>query len=116
MKLLIDADLVAYRCAASAENADKETACNYADNLIDQFLVECGADNYQCYLTGSTNFRYQVFPEYKAHRAKQEKPRFLQDVRAHLIEVHKAIVSEGCEADDLMGIEQTRLRRIAGLI
>lgn len=108
MKLLIDADLVAYRCAASAENTDAQVACDYATNLIDLCVSELKADSYECFLTGDTNFRYQVFPEYKVHRLKQAKPTHLAAVKDFLIREHGAVVSEGCEADDMMGIAQDK--------
>jgi 5'-3' exonuclease len=106
MKLLLDGDLFAYRCAASAENTEAHIAEGYIDKLLDQCILELGGTEYQFYLTGSNNFRFNVYPEYKANRLDTEKPRHLAAMREYLMTQHNAIMSEGCEADDLMGIAQ----------
>lgn len=59
------------------------------------------------YLTGENNFRYSIFPEYKANRLRTPRPTFLKETRQCLIDNYRTIVSDGCEADDLLGIEQT---------
>lgn len=116
MRLLIDGDLFCYRCAASAENTEAHVAAGYIDKLLDQCILELDATEYQFYLTGENNFRYKIYPEYKANRLDTQKPRHLAAMREYLMTKHNAIMSDGCEADDLMGIEQMRLRRLAGLI
>lgn len=55
------------------------------------------------YLSGESNFRYDIYPEYKANR-KQEKPIWLQDCREYLVTTWGAHVTEGYEADDALGI------------
>ena len=105
MRLLLDGDLFAYRCSASAENESVGIACSRVDLLLDQIITDLNATEYQFYITGSTNFRYQVYPEYKANR-KEDKPRHLEAVRQYMLSTHQATMSEGCEADDLMGIAQ----------
>lgn len=56
------------------------------------------------FLSGSGNFRYAVYPEYKANRLDAKRPKWEKDVREFLKLHWEAVVSEGCEADDLMGI------------
>lgn len=115
MRLLLDGDLFAYRCSASAENENVGIACSRVDLLLDQIITDLNATEYQFYITGPTNFRYQIYPEYKANRSDQSKPKHLADVRNYLLLEHNAIMSDGCEADDLMGIAQcARLECIAG--
>ncbi len=106
MKLLLDGDLFCYRCAASAENTEAHVAEGYIDKLLDQCIEELGATEFQFYLTGSTNFRYQIYPEYKANRLDTAKPRHLKAMQEYVTTRYNAITSDGCEADDLMGIEQ----------
>lgn len=103
---LIDADLVAYRCAASAENDPLEIAIVRANDLINRIVFETNATEYRCFLTGSDNYRYQYNPEYKANRKDLPRPRWLQDVREHLVVAWKASVEDGQEADDALGICQ----------
>lgn len=106
-KLLLDGDLFCYRNAAAAENDPVEHAQNNLELLLDYIVTELGASSFQFYLTGENNFRFNVYPEYKANRNNVPKPRHLAALREYLITKYGAIVSEGCEADDLMGIAQT---------
>lgn len=107
VKLLFDGDLFAYRNAASAENDDVDVAYMRVNSLLHTICTEFNTIDYSIYLTGSDNFRFKVYPEYKANRIGIPKPRHLEDVRQFLIKEYGAIVSEGCEADDLMAINQT---------
>jgi 5'-3' exonuclease len=75
------------------------------EEMIDNTLAETGADEFSIFLSGPTNFRNEIYPEYKANR-KAEKPRHLLACKDFLIEKYKAEVSDGCEADDLLGIAQ----------
>jgi DNA polymerase-1 len=107
MKALIDADIVAYRIACTLDEDDAEDfAYARAEDLIDQILVNTNATEYHLYLTGKDNFRYTIYPEYKAHRPK-EKPFWLEKCRQYLIATFNAEVINGQEADDAMGIAQT---------
>ena len=107
MIALIDADLVAFRCAASAEENEVEVALYRVDNLMQQILDASDSTSYNAYLTGAGNFRKKINPEYKANRRDKEPPRWLQQCRSWLCENWKAVVSQGCVADDLLGIAQT---------
>lgn len=105
MKALLDGDLYAFRSASSAENDDLGIAIFRVEEMIDNTLAEVGADEFSIFLSGDNNFRYDIYPEYKANRTAP-KPRHLQAVKDYLIEKYKAQVSDGCEADDLLGIAQ----------
>lgn len=100
-------DLFAYRCAASAENEDVEIAFNRSDGLLNFILQELQASSYSFYISGPTNFRFQAYPEYKANRANLVKPRHLEEVRQFLVREHGALISDNCEADDMMAIAQS---------
>ncbi|MDE3022309.1 MAG: hypothetical protein KGI54_10650 [Pseudomonadota bacterium] len=109
---LVDADIVAYRCAASCEKKgivaeSLEVALFRIDDLMTRILHETQASSYNAYLTGSDNFRYSVNPEYKANRKDTPRPVYLQDAREFLVTHWKAKVEDGQEADDAMGIYQT---------
>lgn len=106
MIALIDADLVAFRSAASANDEPLEVATLRCDKLMRQLIDEVKADNYMCFLTGASNFRKEVNPEYKATRT-QEPPRWLQECKEFLITEWNAKLKEYHEADDLLGIWQT---------
>jgi 5'-3' exonuclease len=110
---LIDADIVAYRTAASCEPCKTrdyvepmEVAIMRADDLMRRIMEETGATSYKAFLTGSDNFRLEHNPEYKANRKDVPRPRWLQDVRQHLVLNYNASVEDGQEADDALGIYQ----------
>lgn len=103
MICLVDADIVAHRCAASAEGDPEEIALLRTDNQIREILANTNTSDYEVYLSGESNFRYEIFPEYKANR-KQPKPRWLQHCREFLVTEHNAKLTEGYEADDAIGI------------
>ncbi len=104
---LIDGDIVAFRCAAASEDTDLEIACLRADKQMQDILYLSGATEYKCFLTGRNNFRKTLYPEYKANRKDKPKPKWLQDIRNFLTEQWNAEVTDGCEADDLLGVNQT---------
>ena len=107
MKALIDADIVAYRVACTLEDDDAEDfVYARAEDLVDQILVNTEATEYRLFLTGKNNFRYSIYPEYKAHRPT-EKPFWLEKCRQYLIATFNAEVIDGQEADDALGIAQT---------
>lgn len=107
MKALIDADIVAYRVACTCQEDDaQDFVFARLEDLVDSILVNTEADEYRLFLTGKDNFRYTVYPEYKAHRPK-EKPFWLEAARQYLIATFNAEVIDGQEADDAMGIYQT---------
>jgi len=118
--LLIDADVLAYKCAAAAEKATnwgdgywtwhcdenevKESILNEIDNIMDKLL----GDTFKLCLTDSdTNFRKTVLPTYKGKRANVKKPLVLRSIREWLIEEHKAYLKPRLEGDDVMGILST---------
>ena len=107
MIALVDADIVAYRCSASAEHEPEEIAVLRIEHMMRDILRESNSDTYRCFLTGKNNFRYDLYPEYKANRKDKPKPIHLQACRDYLVETWNAVISEGCEADDLIGIAAT---------
>lgn len=112
--VLIDADLVAFRAAASAEEEHLSVACFRADDMIRRILTHTQADEYHAFLTGENNFRREIDPLYKANRT-QPKPRHLQDVKQFLTTDWNAQVADGCEADDYLGIYQQHNTIIASI-
>lgn len=107
MRALLDGDIYAFRPASSAEKEDLGIAISRMEEMIDNTLAATGADVFSIFLSGENNFRYSVYPEYKANRT-QPKPRHLLACKQYLIDKYNAEVSDGCEADDLLGIEQCK--------
>ena len=103
----LDGDLIAFRCSASVGlEGEEEIAILRTDKLMRDLLYNTESTSYNCYLSGRNNFRKKVNLDYKANRKDKEPPRWLQSCREYLIKEWNAVVSEGCEADDLLGINQ----------
>lgn len=114
-KVLVDGDIIAYRAAFSTQDLLPKDATDKVEDLLDYILEQTvlfpDPDDYQVYLTGSGNFRHDIAKShvYKGNRKEADKPIHLSHVRQYLIDNHRAIVSNGEEADDLIAIEATRL-------
>ena len=113
-KVLVDGDILAYRAAFATQDDLPKDAEEKIEILLDFVLEETldfvTPDQFEVYLTGSTNFRFDVAKSYpyKGNRKASDKPKHLRHVRDYMIDKFGAIVSEGEEADDLIAIEATR--------
>ncbi len=76
---------------------------------------DLGTSNYKMYLTGKDNFRNDLntLLIYKGNR-KAPKPWHFNRIREHLINDYNAILVNGQEADDAIGIEQYRVFKETG--
>lgn len=101
---LVDADIVAFRCAASAENDPVDVALHRVDVMLDETMVLTQSDSYRCFLSGSNNFRYEIYPEYKANRKDKADPVHRQACIDYIVRKWNGEVSDGKEADDDIGI------------
>tara|TARA_B110000858_G_scaffold183357_1_gene223593 strand:+ start:305 stop:1018 length:714 start_codon:yes stop_codon:yes gene_type:complete len=114
-KVLVDGDILAYRAAFATQDDLPKDAEEKVEILLDFVLEETldfvTPDQFEVYLTGPNNFRFEVAKSYpyKGNRKATEKPKHLRHVRDYLVNKFDAIVSEGEEADDLIAIEATRL-------
>ena len=113
MIALIDGDIVAYRCSASCKEADPlEISCIRSDKLIREILQEVEADKYKIFLSGGSNFRFDIYPEYKANRKDKPRPIHLQSTREFMVNEWNAELCDGIEADDALGINQDYINEI----
>lgn len=106
MQSLIDADIVCYRCAASANDDTLDVACLRADNMMQEIIETTESSSYKGFISGANNFRFQIYPEYKANRRDMVRPVHLQPVQEFLIQEWRCKVTNGYEADDALGMEQ----------
>lgn len=79
-----------------------------ADRKLEEILDEVGTRDCELYITGSGNYREQVAytKPYKGGRVA-DKPVHYDAVRQHYISYHGAVVVDGMEADDMIGIRVT---------
>lgn len=116
MIALIDGDIVAYRCAASCERtvngericeAEEEIALFRVEQLMQEIIHSVQAEKYRCFLSPSKNFRYIVYPEYKANRRDTVDPVHRKACKQYLLDKWNAELFEGYEADDALAWTQT---------
>lgn len=105
---LLDGDIFAYRTAATAEQEEFWIAKARVNEMLERCLSAVKAESYQLWLSGdpAENFRYKIYPEYKANRT-QPRPRHLEPLREYLVSTWGARLTYGYEADDALGINAT---------
>ena len=106
MRCIIDSDTLAFASASMAEGMGVDQAYFNVNKSLEGLLARLNTSNYTLYLTGENNFRYKIFPEYKRYRRDLPRPEHLQAVKEYLKSEYQAVISDGCEADDLCGIDQ----------
>lgn len=113
--ILIDSDIIAYRCGFACKDEPLKTALRTTDKFVEDVIVfadhaDFFYDEWRLFLTGKNNFRYEVAitHPYKGNRT-QPKPPHLQEIRKHLVGKWGALVCDGQEADDAIAIEATKL-------
>lgn len=92
-----------YSCV---EVEDIEYACNIFNSKVASIIRKTGATSHTIYLTGKGNFRNEMYDGYKSSRG--DKPLLYKEVRKHAEGNLNSVVSEGEEADDLLGIAQCK--------
>ena len=111
MKLLIDADVLTYRCGFACNEETEAIAIK----TLEGFIVDMIADlfigqelTWKLFLSGKENYRNEiaVTAPYKGNRTK-DKPVHIEALRDYLVDVWGATVSKGQEADDDIAIAAT---------
>lgn len=107
---LIDSDVLVYRVGFASQDKEEAIAGWRLDESIARMLHQLETEEYRCYLssTDKSNFRYQIADDYKANR-KQPKPIHYEYLRSRLFSKHMALLVEGQEADDALGIDSLTL-------
>jgi 5'-3' exonuclease len=108
---LVDGDILCWRCAASCEPTKEkehrepvELAILRLDEITYRILSETAATEQRIFLSGSENFRYSIYKNYKANRRGAPRPAWLDACREFLVREWGAEITVGYEADDGMAI------------
>lgn len=115
MKIIVDADHISYRAAASCSPTKAKPyqegineALWRAEAMVAQIFHDLNSTDAEFYISGQGNWRYAIYPEYKANRLNQVRPEWLEDVREHLLLKYKAEIVNDREVDDQCGIRLTQ--------
>ena len=117
MLTIIDSDSIVYgACLSIKSQVDKgdidgddefllRCVKHQLRTMINRIIKETDCDEYLVVLSGHENFRYSIYPDYKANRKRLEKPPFFKEAREYLIKNHSAFVTKHQqEADDFCRI------------
>lgn len=116
MRALVDADIVAFSCAAYNNEYGWDAVVRDIDTMMHGMLQATGSTSYQCFITGDNNKRYEIDPEYKANRKDKVPPVWRAEANAYMVTQWGARVSDGNEADDEMGIAQSQAEPLTTVI
>ena len=119
--LLVDADTILFATCSVLEEEDLHPnfPCENYDEpryTVDLEEVEAtildklaymksrtGCQEVELYLTGDSNFRYGIYPEYKGNRSNTRRPEGLKEIKQLLMEKYGNVhICEGIEADDMV--------------
>lgn len=120
MRYLIDADIVAFKAASSAENpvnwgdgfwtlhSFEDDGIRYCMDYFHRVVERLGDGELCLFLTGDNNWRKDILPTYKGNRKDVRKPLILPALRDWMVSECNAVRIPTLEADDLLGIEATK--------
>lgn len=88
-----------------------ENALYLVKKQIEKIMEECALSEFDitCYLSGGKNFRYAVAKTrpYKGNRDAAHRPTHEDAIRQYIRGKYNTIVTDGIEADDALGLDQT---------
>ena len=111
MIALIDADFIPYFVCYNKQDEPEKTldeAISSANSYLQGLLNGTNVEEFNLFFTIGKNFRYEIYPEYKANRIGKEKPPFFNEVRDYLVKEYNGISGYNLEADDLLVIYKNK--------
>ena len=108
---LVDADFLVYRIGFSTEDDPVGIAKARLTEWLEDFIyINLKADHYLAWITGKSNYRYDIAKTvpYKGNRKDVLRPKHYEALREHLVKRHAAILTVDEEADDTVAIESTK--------
>ena len=121
MRVLVDGDILAYRCGFAAQKGrgddveaePVENALHNVNTVVESIISAVESDDVCVYLSGGENYRFDIATErpYKGNRDGAPKPVHYAAILKHIKKQFPHQVSDGQEADDDLGIAQTVLTK-----
>jgi hypothetical protein len=117
--LIVDADHLTWRSSSSCsptKNKPYQEDLNVAlwrlDASVEALRLAYNDPTFEFYISGEGNWRYDIYPEYKANRKEVVKPLWLEECRERLVVQYKAQVVNGREVDDMCGIRLSQCSKL----
>lgn len=119
--LLIDADILTYEIPFAAEYVDDEGNKQVRDfdfvvesveRFIEYLCLRLNCNSFKLFLTGDGNFREEIAVSKKYKGERKAKPFHHTATRHHLVMNYDALVVDGMEADDMLGIVQCEMMNL----
>lgn len=118
--IMIDGDMIIYRAAFSSEvetkwddntwtlHSSEAEATAKVDELVEAIMKRLKATDYITCISSKTNFRKELYPDYKSNRSAKRKPLCIKALTDYMYDYHNGLIVDDLEADDLIGILCTR--------
>lgn len=107
---LVDSDYIVYAVGfAASDDEPLENVLHSAKlmlfNIWDRFP---NREYHKIFLSGKNNFRDKLatIKIYKGNRDPSHRPKFYSEIKEYLVNIHKAEIVNGMEAEDACGIQQ----------
>lgn len=125
---LIDGDMIAFRIASAVEtpidwgddlwtlHSDLGLARDLLDSKMAEIMEETGCTKARFAVSGRQNFRFDLYPAYKANRKGTRKPIILSPLMEYALATYNGFRKDEMEADDVLGIWQTNSPRHTSVI
>ncbi len=98
-----DADFLPYFVCFNKKDAEEKTEDDCI-RICDEFIANINksilCDQFVGFLTKGKCFRYDIYPEYKGNRKYLDPPKYMNEVKSHLMYEYGFTSVDGYEADD----------------
>lgn len=106
MTVNTDLDCLIYRAGHSCKGDFVQTL-ESLEWFLQSILEKTQASDNKLILSGATNFRKEIDTNYKSNRKETARPQFYKELRDYAVDHLGAVLTDGVEADDMLGILQT---------
>jgi 5'-3' exonuclease len=101
----VDTDVLIYRSGFGCKGDFLQTV-ELLEGFLQSINEKVDATSSKLILSGATNFRKEIDPNYKISRKDSQRPRYYRELRDYAVNELGAFLSVDCEADDVLGMEQ----------
>lgn len=96
-----DLDCLIYRSGHSGGDFIKQVET--LEWFLQSIREKTDASDCKLILSGETNFRKEIDPNYKSNRKESNRPRYYSDLRSYSVDWLGAYLTDGIEGDDELG-------------